>query len=261
MYEIGGADLRRYNVLDLGANSPFRPADWRAHRARMTDRRRVDADVRRIRRFLRADENPAYDADLAKAFAIHRDRSLLQVEIDARILADQLLTTIAVRTSLPVQVIQAYERTFFDVRPRLQADAYIRHTVLRRGAAGPLLWHDVPQLWKWFGYLGGGLIIDLLCRSVEPAMLDQFGVDAYLRSECEMDRSLKLWILAARLPIPTTPKGIQKQLELFRILWAQTDAARVAAERCEPPDGSSQPVWNEAWNQVVRLIPDIQLAA
>jgi hypothetical protein len=124
--------------------------DWRWQRAALAAdgtyplSRRYDGDawVARAARFLRDQGQCSTELDTAAlecrhpaiywAFDIwHAQRpdegNPMRSEIEARLLADDQVENIARRVATEVEIIEAYERLFFNVRERLANRGYLMH--------------------------------------------------------------------------------------------------------------------------------------
>lgn len=80
--------------------------------------------------------------------------------LEAQLLTPRPLTEIAAACALPLPVVEAYARLFFDVRERLRHRDWVLSRVvparLLNAPAGPPL----GCVWRYFGYFGGGPVLD-----------------------------------------------------------------------------------------------------
>lgn len=109
--------------------------------------------------FRRTGHDPAIADALSLSREIPPDR---RCELEARLLADQPIEVIAQKCSLPVKVVEAYEALWFNIRPFLHAKDWIAAKVI-----GPGLWvgftrEEEGQLWKFIGWNGGAMALDVL---------------------------------------------------------------------------------------------------
>lgn len=232
-------------ITNLLPRAPLLPPDWRwrvaqHHHARGTQRIgrpwRRDAGAGRAYRFLRALERCRDDAahlrlaqrepDLFGAHAIYAGTSLAQHELRARVLAGETPQQIADRLATNLDVIEAFESLFFDVRPRLQARSYIVHAVL-----GPALHtgfgpRDFRILWPWFGFVGGSLALDAVIEMTggaqQPQQLGE--LSAFFKADAEA--GLARSIAVAIRTLPTTARTQTRLLQLCREVFDGTPSGR-----------------------------------
>ena len=95
-------------------------------------------------------------------------------EVEARLLADDQVENIARRVATEVEIIEAYERLFFNVRERLADRGYLMHCVLGPAVHLGFQAGDYDLVWKLFALLGGPLAVDLMIdQSVGHARPDR----------------------------------------------------------------------------------------
>ena len=95
-------------------------------------------------------------------------------EVEARLLADDHGANIARRVNTEVEIIEAYERLFFNVRERLGNRGYLMHCVLGPAVHLGFQSNEYDLVWKLFALLGGPLAVDLMIdQSVGHAMPDR----------------------------------------------------------------------------------------
>jgi hypothetical protein len=100
----------------------------------------------------------------------------MRSEVEARLLADDAVENIARRIATSVEVIEAFERLFFNVRERLYNRGYLMHCVLGPAVHLGFQASEYDLLWKLFGLLGGPLAVDLMIdQSVGHARPDRAG--------------------------------------------------------------------------------------
>jgi hypothetical protein len=160
---------------------PYRRPDWRWQLAahlpvglRMRRRPELkDTWVKRVQRILRAGtpgmsppwhrREEKFGGLLNRACEIrfHPD-PLVAAEVEAWVLSGSTQALIAERCGLPVEVIETYEKLFFDVRPRLEAASYILHTVIGRPILYGFSLDDLGSIWKFCAYMRGPYALDVL---------------------------------------------------------------------------------------------------
>jgi transcriptional regulator with XRE-family HTH domain len=155
---------------------PYRPPDWRWQRAVwLRDSRKYakedGEEVRVIRRYLlRRDKasNPQASFLLYRQFpglAIadrirHHNRNDVRWALEARLLADESLSSIAEKIGTTVEAVHWYEQAFFNVKPFLKRRDYIVNVVLGRSIHQGLYARDYDLIWKLAGYQYGPLLVD-----------------------------------------------------------------------------------------------------
>jgi hypothetical protein len=168
---------------------PLRPPDWRWRLALESAedpgrpvRRCPDDAVRAGKRFWRLWSACRGEADhrvLAErmptvyhAFGVHSDPGgATRAALEARILACEAPEVVAGKAAMAAAVVRLYELLFFDVRDRLESPDYILNQVLGPRLQGGGDW-DFDLVWKFFGYVGGPHILDLVMdtdRGPRPA--------------------------------------------------------------------------------------------
>jgi hypothetical protein len=218
----------RFNCLD----HPLRPPAWRWFRAAdLADNRQPaeeedDEWVRQALRFCRrlrrspgaaaleelAEEMPA----LYQAHALFTGPpSLKGWEIEARLLTDEGVGQIGLKTDTSPEVIDAYHAAFFHVRDRLQAHGYIRHMVIGPKLLFGLTEDDVDVILKLYAYAGGPCVLDVLVDYyrrplVLPERLEQLAPEAL--EDLRTKLLIRAAILARVLPIDDS---LVKKLEVL----------------------------------------------
>jgi hypothetical protein len=160
---------------------PFRPVDWRWRWAAdllgqgepvsVAD----DHAVREAAAFLRAWRGCQDEPDrlrlalempaLYGAHQLYLAAGLFaKCQVEARLLTEESYALIAEKCGRDPQVIEAYHKTFFDVRDRLHAEGYVLHQVIGPKAHAGLTEADVDVILKLYAYAGGPLVVDALVR-------------------------------------------------------------------------------------------------
>jgi hypothetical protein len=169
--------------IDLRANSPRRPVDWRWQAAcrfatngfslRFRDWHLYWA-VRFRWALLQWDDELFGHTSRANAAATlnaayefyHAGSGPTRWELEARILANEPIASIGQRFDLSPEAVQWYEALFFNVRDCLRASGYVTHQVIRLHEP----WHGLPtdleRLWKLIGYWRGPQALDELINGL-----------------------------------------------------------------------------------------------
>jgi hypothetical protein len=183
-------------IQTYSSKNPRRPVDWRWQRAALAASgeyplsRRRDGDpwVARAIKFIREHENCETELDMAELSERHpiiywahdiwytRDDSgnPIRSEVEARLLADDQVSNIARRVATDIEIIEAYERLFFNIRERLFNRGYLMHCVLGPAVHLGFQASEYDLIWKLFAILGGPLAVDLMIdQSVGHARPDR----------------------------------------------------------------------------------------
>ncbi len=193
------------DLLTSSPRNPFRPLDWRWHRAKFTvnrepSRRRGIDDrwVARARRFLEAVvAGPKQRRSRGPRIAILQAQTIrfgnfveLRIEIESRLLADQDDATIADRCRMTADVVAAYAALFFDVRPVLSSSDYILFAGV--GIQPQNLHNETVAVdYKLAAYFGGPQVVDTLFATSATTSERQATTNA---------RLFQLWVRTRRSP-------------------------------------------------------------
>lgn len=203
--------------------NPYRPVHWRWNRAVAAtttgpglSRRRDDKWVQRAARVHLAlqqytastdvDVISEADFDVYWAYELFRHRGedeeirrLTPHGIEARILARQSYKEIGEQMGLWPGVIEAYEKLFFDVTPKINAKDYIYFTVLGPSIYKGLRTRQYDLLWKLIGYMSGPVALEIVLRmTVNPSCpVDAEAGEAWVTDSVSSDLKLKA-LLAAK---------------------------------------------------------------
>jgi hypothetical protein len=165
--------------IDLRANSPRRPVDWRWQMAcrlaiKGLSLRFQDWHLYWAVRFRWAllqwnDELFGHNSRAKAAAALdaaydfyHAGSNFARWELEARLLANEPPESIAQRFDLSPEAVQWYEALFFNVRECLRATGYITHEVIRLHDQWHGLPNDFERLWKVVGFWRGPQALDEL---------------------------------------------------------------------------------------------------
>jgi hypothetical protein len=203
------------------SRNPRRPVDWRWRRAALaasgeyslSRRRDGDAWVARAARFIREQETCDTEIDTAElaerhpiiywAFDIWYTRddtgNPVRSEVEARLLADDRVENIARRVATDVDVIEAYERLFFNVRERLADRGFLMHCVLGPAVHLGFQASEYDLTWKLFALLGGPLAVDLMIdQSIGHARPDRAGDLKYFVADVAQNDLRRVAMLALK---------------------------------------------------------------
>jgi hypothetical protein len=163
-------------MLELVKESFLRAPDWRWKRATHCREKRkrlkpADSDsflVEALRfsneYFARRESDTFDELDIYEDYPLmHQAYTLyskdgasdLRWEVEARLLSGQTDEEIAKLTSASPEVIDLYEKVFFNVRDRLDSSSYIIQVVMGRSIHQGVSDRDYDLIWKMYGYHGG----------------------------------------------------------------------------------------------------------
>jgi hypothetical protein len=243
-------------LQNYSARNPRRPVDWRWQRAAiaatgeypLSRRRDGDTWVARATKFIREHENCETELDLAALSERHpilywahdlwytRDDSgnPVRSEVEARLLADDEPDNIARRVATEVEVIEAYERLFFNVRERLCNRGYLMHCVLGPSIHLGFQASEYDLIWKLFAVLGGPLAVDLMIdQSVGHARPDRASDLKYFVADVaqnDLRRVAMLALKTLRINNFNAMEIIDKFLKLVELERAGGAGAGIATE-------------------------------
>jgi hypothetical protein len=219
------------------ATNPFRPPDWRWHRAGQfiearARRRREDDDwVVRARRF-RADLARA-GGDIGRPRLARTHPELLAAcrlwlgeprrrwEVEARLLAGHDDATIADRVGVNPGVIEAFEALFFSVRARLGCSDWISAYAIGARMYEDLDVDDVETLFKAFAFHGGPLVLD--------ALIDNTYIEGQPTANSDLAEQFRLLITLVRSPVTSGNAAAILRLEAWIRQFENVEAARSVA--------------------------------
>jgi hypothetical protein len=236
--------------------NPRRPVNWRWQRASLAANgdyplsRRRDGDlwVARAAKFIREQESCNTELDLAYLsernptifwaydiwYTQNESGNPVRSEVEARLLADDQLANIARRVATEVEVIEAYERLFFNVRERLADRGYLMHCVLGPAVHRGFQASEYDLMWKLFALLGGPLAVDLMVdQSVGHARPDRASDLKYFVADVaqnDLRRVAMLALKTLRINNFNAMEIIDKFLKLVELERAGGTGAGIAAE-------------------------------
>ena len=177
-----------HSIHRLRRNDPWRPPDWRWHRAQLllmqpdTDfRDRNDEFVDLALQFLQRDhvspESPGVEHILPEtaetairdALQVYEDNDIATWKLQAWLLTGEPMDVIADKLLLPIETVTWYERLFFDTHDRLDNRSFIAHSVIGRKIHYGLSVKDVDIIWRFWAYGGGPCILESLLADFAEA--------------------------------------------------------------------------------------------
>ena len=217
---------------------PFRPPSWRwglANRL-LTERlpRRPETQdpwVQRIVKHLRSIQgvessrrHGRCDRLIAEAAAIRfAPDPLIRSELEAWILTGEPVGDVAKLAGYGLDVVEAYEQSFFDVRHKLNAPSYVLHVVIGPGLYEGFHPDDLAPILKWVAYYRGRHMLATTLRAY-PGSRGRPWPAWYPASAEEQDRLIRACrrAILARC-IPREVSGA-KQIRLILQLQAAAEA-------------------------------------
>ena len=161
------------DAMYLLSESPFRPVDWRWRLAQRSLVQQMplrpelaDPWVLRIKMHLQSGHEvpesrvsqgeTSIDRVLAEAASIRFAADpLIGGELEAWILTGEPRSALAEVTGYEVPVIEAYEKCFYDVRPKLDASGYVNQILIGPGLRYGFHLDDLAPIWKLIAYHRG----------------------------------------------------------------------------------------------------------
>jgi hypothetical protein len=214
-------DVQMYQESNL-----LRVVNWRWQLARELAENKgtffpksIDKAVQAGRRFWHLWTNCKNEADqnilarrmpvVYQAFRLYQDsQRVSRNAVEALVLAGESPEGIAQKSGTSPEVVQAYEKLFFDVRDYLQSPDYIFNQAIgpRLRGAGP--WsYDI--VWKFFGYVGGVVVLEELMDTrkpgARPTTLKEAGV--FLTAHTKELILRRMAIMARSLPAEDPSMG------------------------------------------------------
>lgn len=174
-------------VTEFAKSSFFTTPHWRYQRAQELFEQRVKRGSRRdddhwtlanlkLLRRMAGQSKCKWTEELQSLYTAHllherRTHRTLKLEVECRILAGQKRVEISGAVAIPTEILAAYEQTFFDVRDRLEAEAYI-HLIVLQTQPGETC-QEASQLLRYFAYTGGSTVVAplmLAYRAISPEL-------------------------------------------------------------------------------------------
>jgi hypothetical protein len=213
------------DILNLREDSPSRSPDWRWQKVLMlvqNPRARITAKLRSVgdeftakaAAFLRKwssceDEYEQYCVlekwpYLCQAHEIYQgNHKLLRCELEARLLTNDSTEGITKRLSLHPAVVDWYEALFFNVLDRLDNPGWIANNVLGEQMQCGLTEREYAFLWKFYGYVGGPVVLDaIIYRHFSPMRpTSPSQARAFINDDHRDALSLKALIAVRTMPV------------------------------------------------------------
>lgn len=236
--------------------NPRRPVHWRWERTALaasgeyplSRRRDNDGWVARAARFIVEQESCETELDIAYLsernptvfwaydiwYTQNESGNPVRSEVEARLLADDQLANIARRVATEVEIIEAYEQLFFNVRERLADRGYLMHCVLGPAVHLGFQASEYDLVWKLFALLGGPLAVDLMidqsvghARPERASDLKYFVADV---AQNDLRRVAMLALKTLRINNFNAMEIIDKFLKLVELERAGGGAGGIATE-------------------------------
>jgi len=171
-------------MLPPSPHDPFRPPDWRWERARWliehgkyARRSKEDEFVLLAKQFRAAHRKCHTDLDMALlaeefpgifyALELKTNEELdSKWAVEARLLTTEPFTRIAQKAKTTAEVIQWYERLFFNVRDALDSPDYLCNVVVGRSIHHGITDRDYDLLWKIYAIAFGPEVVDALVTTI-----------------------------------------------------------------------------------------------
>lgn len=167
-----------------------KPATWRWDRARtLSEQKRkvgiktVDDDLTcEATRYLYKKRGGSEAADLAKEFpyiyeadVIYMESSVDRWTLEALTIARESQEKIAAYTGAPVELVDTFEKLFFDVRSRLNNPGFVNMRILGNNMR-EVGFNDPDGMWKIIGYSGGPQMLYAMwsCKLPAPNIIDWY---------------------------------------------------------------------------------------
>jgi hypothetical protein len=168
-------------LFNLREDSPLRPPDWRwktvisyRESGDTLPRSRNDCFFMDLFRFSErldtASTRANFDAiaddypEISHAYDIYKNESgeSSRWELEARLLTNQTYRSISENSGISTDVIETFERAFFNVKERLAQKSWVLNCAIGRSIYLGLTDRDYDLLWKTYAYYGGSLMLDVV---------------------------------------------------------------------------------------------------
>jgi hypothetical protein len=225
-------------VMELIGNRP-RPRPPR----RCSDDQYIQAYYRLVTEYDTTDERRRevleYLPHIYQAHCLYHSADAERRQIlEARLLTGESDEEIARHFGTTAEVVESYEKLFFNVRDRLQCSDWIHLTTLRRPAAGAanengaLSDEERGSVYHWVGYYGGPLVLDAVINVVGPIKAPQRGAEL----GAWMDEAFGQ-VVRTRAALAASPPVADNRdaMRSIRLAGRQRKAAK---DRSEVPDAA-----------------------
>lgn len=227
-------------MLEISADNPRRPTDWRWQRAcylventlagRSFEFRRNDDDewVRQAAVFKRKLDNCEDDterrsllhnsADIYWAHDIYQDEGdPYKSELEARLLSRDNAESISQRLGVAPGTVNVYEKLFYNVEDKLDTPGYVYHTAIGREMHRGFTEREYDKLWKYYAYAYGSLMLDsMIGQAIDAAPPDSPAKVKAAWKDDGMGSIIRKQAIAAR----TMPVNSFTQADLLHI-WTK----------------------------------------
>lgn len=249
-------------------NNPLRPLDWRAVRAREllryspAPRDYDDALVRGYSSYLRDLKAASDDASrqeqagrlrphIALAHKLRYDTNCHPRHmLEGSLLTRESLATIATKRGLDEHTVDAYEKLFFQVRDRLDAQFWVAQVINSAAArcSSPstdrLRDEEQAYIYHCAGYYGGPLVLESVISAVGPGGALAAAGEAANWQGGTLAAQIRTWALAL---VATRELRQSDALALMKLAWRlqATAASAKARHSAEPPI---------AWDEILAAV-------
>jgi hypothetical protein len=159
--------------------------------------------------------------EIDAARTIFSTDDLSRWHLEARLLTGETLDTVASKCVLPLEVVRCYAAVFYDVRDRLDWPTYVICEFVGPKIHIGLEEDDFETFLKFYGYRGGGLILDWLVEFVKnpPVIPERIDLlDEQARVKLREALLAKVVFAAATLPVEKCAQKRQLLHEAWKII-------------------------------------------
>jgi hypothetical protein len=168
--------------------------------------------------------------------------------LEAQLLTSRSFDEIATACSLAEPVVRAYDQIFFDVRSRLQFRDWVMSLAVRSHPLNDFAGPQPAGLWKFFGFVGGELVLDVIVSVTSNRRLPDWLAQQFANNRVE-EKRLRL---RAKLAVAAlTAKGTH---QLGSVVELAEQLRRLDKEAGRPVDGADalSPVVSEFFAMLTR---------
>ncbi|MCY2987813.1 MAG: hypothetical protein NTY19_08120 [Planctomycetota bacterium] len=183
-------------------------------------------------------------AAIAAAHEFAQRNDPLRWEVEARLLAGQSDDEIGRRCGLPTDVVQQFERLFFNVRESLDARNYILVHAIGFGHLVGLGDQELNRLWRKYAYAGGVVVLDALVEAFHAAWnpAEPATISVYFRDDSPASVSL-----LANIAVNSIPRNAETDA-VFQVLHVRLREAESAK-----PEGRAARLRDEVKDLMVEM--------
>jgi hypothetical protein len=216
-------------MLSVMPESPFRKPYWRWLLAGAGTRhvalRYADDWVRRARLWELRKRHKS-NLRMGVVRLLDEDRLLVRNYIEAGVLADMSAQDLSTRTGIQIDIVEAYIALFFDVHARRRCVDWIGNVVI--GYTDSPQGNEICKVWKWVGYRGGALALDLL---VQATMSFDGECPIHFERRWSQEELFSARLCGAVLTLPWSAKG--GLIRVFRRWKRYLKQTNDTGARCE----------------------------